>query len=158
MVLFSTDAVLALPTVRLAEPPAPPHSGGTLSPGLCRLLNAAAIDGPFRAQLLAGPERAASHAALAQDTIGCALPDPELRVPPPRLSPADWGVLRQVTGAATLGELCEALIRASRGLAAPAALPALPPHSLGAYALPPRRLGLANLASSGSPRVDGLGS
>jgi hypothetical protein len=76
------------------------------------LLNAAAIDHAFRADVLAAPAQAAGRAALAPgEAFGCLLPDQALRLPPICLSDSDCAFLLQVVaGAATLEDVCRAVV------------------------------------------------
>ena len=116
--LESAAALDGIPATAAA--PAPPE----LSPELCRLLNAAAVDPVFGAALLAAPSRAAAGdlclAALdGLDGAGGGLPDPLLRLPPIHLAEAERALLRRLPPGGTLAEAWQFLVAG----AAPAAVP-----------------------------------
>ena len=81
------------------------------SPELCRLLNVAAIDSLFFAQLRAAPACAAACAALAPEVaFGCPLPDPVLGLPPVCLTQTDWMLVGRLRARPTLAAMWQCLM------------------------------------------------
>lgn len=86
----------------------------TLSRGLAQVLNACVLDAEFCEAFLARPETAVRDAiASPGETLGCALPNPALQVPPLTLVEADWGVLRLLGAPMSLQALAERLVEIS---------------------------------------------
>lgn len=82
-----------------------------LSPGMCRLLNAAAMDNEFCALLLSTPALAARLAEVDPgDVFGGTLPDDAIRLPPIVLDEADRHTLRRLPPAPSLASLWQRLV------------------------------------------------
>ena len=98
-------------TVPRREVPVEPTTIAPLSPALCRLLNAALINGSIRDELLRTPRRAATRTALAPElAFGCTLPDPMLRLPAISLDADDWDRLGRVRPTSSLADVCRQLM------------------------------------------------
>jgi hypothetical protein len=105
----TTGALLDAPASE--RQPGAAGAAPAVSPGLCRLMNAAILDQQFRAAFLVAPFRAVELATCAPDLVfGCRPQDGDVRFLQLHLRAADWALVRRLPPAQTVAERWEHLL------------------------------------------------